>query len=95
MGCTFRTYCDVASAYELFISQCVVITANLCGLALLWFDYALTFTVEVERTWKHEFTGATVAYLVLRYASLFRHIWVVIHPLWIPSDKVRTLMTVV
>ncbi len=91
MGCTFMTYCDVASAYELFISQCVAITANLFELALLcqWFDYALTFTAEVERTWKHKFTGATVD------ASLFRHIWVVIHPLWISSDKVRTLMTVV
>ncbi|KAI0687273.1 hypothetical protein C8Q76DRAFT_686341 [Earliella scabrosa] len=37
--------------------------------ALLSFDIALTFSMEVERIWKRNFTGATLIFLVLRYAS--------------------------
>lgn len=38
--------------------------------ALLYFEWALTFTREVDRVWRGRFTGATVIYMLTRYSIL-------------------------
>ncbi|TBU53136.1 hypothetical protein BD310DRAFT_830778, partial [Dichomitus squalens] len=51
---------------------------NYCILAsgtLLFFDYMLTFTTEVERIWRRKLTGATIMYLLLRYTIMIDRIW--------------------
>ena len=57
--------------------------------ALLWFDFALTFTTEVQRIWRRKFSGATVVYLFMRYSALIERVLFVLEVLvWKSSDKV-------
>ncbi len=56
--------------------------------ALLWFDFFLTFTTEVERIWRRKFTGATLCFLVLRYASLLQSLLDCIESFWSTSRDV-------
>ncbi|KAI0700995.1 hypothetical protein C8T65DRAFT_559598, partial [Cerioporus squamosus] len=56
--------------------------------ALLWFDFALTFTTEVRRIWRRRFTGATVVYLFTRYTALIERIFFVLEVLlWNSTDE--------
>ncbi|TBU37624.1 hypothetical protein BD309DRAFT_1062320 [Dichomitus squalens] len=55
-----------------------LLAENYCILAsgtLLFFDYMLTFTTEVERIWRRKLTGATIMYLLLRYTIMIDRIW--------------------
>ncbi|KAI0740980.1 hypothetical protein C8Q76DRAFT_609614, partial [Earliella scabrosa] len=42
--------------------------------ALLFFDFVLTFTTEVERVWRSKVTGATLVYYLLRYSALIERL---------------------
>ncbi|RDX48635.1 hypothetical protein OH76DRAFT_1556930 [Lentinus brumalis] len=56
--------------------------------ALLWFDFALTFTTEVRRIWRRRFTGATVVYLFTRYTALVQRIFFVLEVfLWNSTNE--------
>lgn len=39
-------------------------------IALACFDYCLTFTREVERIWKHEFSTPVVLFYLVRYPAM-------------------------
>ena len=57
--------------------------------ALLWFDFALTFTTEVRCIWRRKFSGVTVIYLFTRYTALIdRVLFATEVLLWNSSDRV-------
>ena len=57
--------------------------------ALLWFDFALTFTAEVEQIWMRKFTGATIVYLLMRYSALIHRVFFMLEVfVWNSSDRV-------
>ena len=61
-------------------------------VALLWFDFALTFPTEVRRIWRYKFSGATVVYLFTRYTAIVdRVLFVTEVLLWSSSDQVSRL----
>ncbi|KAI0800171.1 hypothetical protein C8Q74DRAFT_1363952 [Fomes fomentarius] len=62
--------------------------AMIGSTTLLWFDFFLTFTTEVERIWRRKFTGATLLFLVLRYASLLQSLLDCIESFWSTSRDV-------
>ena len=58
--------------------------------ALLWFDFALTFTTEVQQIWRRRFSGAAIVYLLTRYSALLDSAMVIVETfVWRSSDKVR------
>ncbi|RPD57834.1 hypothetical protein L226DRAFT_540198 [Lentinus tigrinus ALCF2SS1-7] len=74
-----------ASDYERLLVENYCIVAS---TALLWFDFALTFTTEVRRIWRRRFTGATVVYLFTRYAALIERVFFVLEVLlWNSTDE--------
>ncbi|CDO71086.1 hypothetical protein BN946_scf184844.g90 [Trametes cinnabarina] len=59
--------------------------------ALLFVDWFMTFTDEVQRIWKGRFTGATVIFLITRYVAIAERInFVVSVVLPALSNQVRT-----
>ncbi|EMD35653.1 hypothetical protein CERSUDRAFT_85618 [Gelatoporia subvermispora B] len=74
-------------AYERLRAEnyCVIASS-----ALLYADWALCFTTEVDRIWRRKFSGATVLYLLNRYAALAERATLVISVLLVTeSDRVR------
>lgn len=62
------------------------------AVALLWFDYALTLPGEYRRIWRRKFTGATLIFLLMRYATLIERIPFVLEVLvWNSSDRVSSV----
>ena len=58
-------------------------------VALLWFDFALTFTTEVRRIWRRKITGATIVYLFTRYAAVVERVFFLLEILlWNSTDEV-------
>ncbi|KAL1945434.1 hypothetical protein VTO73DRAFT_2285 [Trametes versicolor] len=56
--------------------------------ALLWFDHMLTFPSEYSRIWRRKFTGATLVFLLMRYAAFFERIFFVLEVLvWGANDE--------
>ncbi len=56
---------------------------------MLWFDFTLTFPMEVRRIWGRKFSGVTLVYLVTRYTSLADSVLIVVGILlWNSSDQV-------
>lgn len=60
-------------------------------IALACFDYSLTFTREVERIWKHEFSTPVVLFYLVRYPAMISALNVFLNLMgWRGiSDKVR------
>lgn len=46
--------------------------------ALLWFDFALTFTAEVRGIWRRRFSCATLIYLFMRYTALIDRVFFIL-----------------
>ena len=63
-------------------------------LVILYWDFVLTFSLEVQRYWgrKFGFNWTTLSFFACRYGSLFGHIPVILETVW-PNgdDPVRTL----
>ncbi|EIW54159.1 uncharacterized protein TRAVEDRAFT_51880 [Trametes versicolor FP-101664 SS1] len=56
--------------------------------ALLWFDHMLTFPSEYARIWRRKFTGATLVFLLMRYAAFIERIFFVLEVLvWGANDE--------
>ncbi|KAI9059899.1 hypothetical protein FKP32DRAFT_1579041 [Trametes sanguinea] len=73
------------SSRRLVENYCIIASS-----ALLWFDFALTFTDEYRRIWKRKWTGATLVYLLTRYVAVIERIFFVLEVLvWNSSDQVR------
>ena len=84
-----ENYCILASTGEHELSP--VLGSELIELfaALLWFDFALTFSTEVRRIWARKFSGATLVYLLTRYTAIIDRILFVTEVLlWSSSDEV-------
>ncbi|KAL1937856.1 hypothetical protein VTO73DRAFT_12749 [Trametes versicolor] len=76
---------DMVSQYPLILIEnyCIVATS-----ALLWFDYVLTFSSEYRRIWRRRFTGATLIFLLMRYAALIERVYFVLEILvWNASNR--------
>ena len=60
-------------------------------LALLAYDYLLTFSGEIQFVWSRKFSGATVVFVLNRYVTLFSKIVLPISTFWWPNqtDQVR------
>lgn len=46
--------------------------------ALFCFDYSLTFTREVERIWKHEFSTPVILFYIIRYSAMISALLVIL-----------------
>lgn len=73
---------------------------SLVALSILYYDYALTFDLEVSRFWIHRrFSWAAFFFYLNRYLGIFGHVPVVVEYFWTgyPSNKaqmsVATLMS--
>ncbi|KAI0074320.1 hypothetical protein K474DRAFT_1774105 [Panus rudis PR-1116 ss-1] len=66
---------------------------NFCILAssvLLFYDCILTFPTEVQRIWKRKFSGATIIYVLTRYAAVVERVVLTVSLfLQATEDKVR------
>ncbi|RDX48618.1 hypothetical protein OH76DRAFT_1483717 [Lentinus brumalis] len=75
---------DISDLTRLSVENYCIVAST----ALLWFDFALTFTTEVRRIWRRKFTGATVVYLFTRYIALIERIFFVLEVLlWNSTDE--------
>ena len=45
--------------------------------ALLWFDCALTFPMEVRHFWKCKISGAMLVYIVIRYTAIIDRVFLI------------------
>ncbi|KAH9937973.1 hypothetical protein B0H21DRAFT_878616 [Amylocystis lapponica] len=62
---------------ELLDAYSGIVVANysiMASTALLFFDWAITFTREVQQIWRMKFSGVTVVFLLLRYVALAERI---------------------
>ncbi|KAI0331800.1 hypothetical protein GY45DRAFT_1369766 [Cubamyces sp. BRFM 1775] len=86
---------SLAQEYQEIISDVYYFTVdNICevaGIALLAYDYLLTFSGEIQFVWSRKFSGATVVFVLNRYVTLFSKIVLPISTFWWPNqtDKVR------
>ncbi|TBU56306.1 hypothetical protein BD310DRAFT_629608 [Dichomitus squalens] len=77
---------ELIAAYPRLLVENYCIVAS---SALLWFDFALTFTTEVRRIWRRRFTGATLVYLFTRYTALLDRLFFASEVLlWNSSNRV-------
>ena len=85
-----ENYCIIASSGELRRAPLVsALHLATYSAALLWFDFALTFTTEVKRIWRRRFSGATVVYLLTRYIAVVERVFFVLEVLlWKSTDEV-------
>ncbi|KAI0629547.1 hypothetical protein C8Q77DRAFT_1220240 [Trametes polyzona] len=83
---------DQSTQQVIIDDQARLIVENYCIIAssaLLWFDFALNLPNEYRRIWSRKFTGATVVYLLMRYAAVIERIFFVLEVLvWNSSDRV-------
>ncbi|KAJ3992495.1 hypothetical protein F5050DRAFT_1811422 [Lentinula boryana] len=61
------------------------------SLAVLYYDYSLTFNEEVEYIWGLKFTSSTLLYILCRYAMIANLLYLLAHLdkiglRWVPSD---------
>lgn len=60
----------VASGGEVLrVSRVHMFTAT-TNIALLFYDYLLTFSTELKVIWGREFSGVTVLFILVRYSAL-------------------------
>ena len=57
-------------------------------VALMWYDYFLTFPSEVQSVWGRKFSGATLAYLGIRYSLCLERVVILLEVLWSTTNKV-------
>ncbi|KAK0217406.1 hypothetical protein EDD85DRAFT_962054 [Armillaria nabsnona] len=65
---------------------------SLVALSILYYDYALTFGLEVSRFWVHRgFSWAAFFFYLNRYLGIFGHVPVVVEYFWTgyPSNKAQ------
>ncbi|KAI0941891.1 hypothetical protein AcV7_002456 [Taiwanofungus camphoratus] len=65
---------QILAAYSRLVVENYCIMAS---AALLFFDFCITFTTEVQRIWSRRFSGATIIFLIVRYAALAERITLV------------------
>jgi hypothetical protein len=58
--------------------------------ALLYFDYALTFGMEVRYIWRQKFRFTTIMYYFCRYALVANIMYILNSTGYIHSEKVRS-----
>ena len=85
-----ENYCIIASSGKLWRTPFVfALYLSSCPVAVLWFDFALTFTTEVRRIWRREFSGATLVFLLMRYIAVVERVFFVLEVLlWKSTDEV-------
>ena len=59
-------------------------------LALLWYDFLLTFPAEVRCIWKRKPTVASVAYLCIRYTLVIERVVSLLEILGNTTDDVQS-----
>ncbi|KAF9534350.1 hypothetical protein CPB83DRAFT_330507 [Crepidotus variabilis] len=76
-----------SSQDQLFINRCV----SAAALVLLYYDYALTLSDEIERFWvaKPKLTIASALFYTNRYLSLFGHLPNLLEYFWTSSNPRR------
>ncbi|KAJ8489003.1 hypothetical protein ONZ51_g3220 [Trametes cubensis] len=82
--------------FEEVISDVYYFTVdNICevaGIALLTYDYLLTFSGEIQFVWSRKFSGATVVFVLNRYVTLFSKIVLSISTFWWPNQTDQRLV---
>ncbi|KAI0659907.1 hypothetical protein C8Q70DRAFT_1053716 [Cubamyces menziesii] len=82
--------------FEEVISDVYYFTVdNICevaGIALLTYDYLLTFSGEIQFVWSRKFSGATVVFVLNRYVTLFSKIVLPISTFWWPNQTDQRLV---
>ena len=53
---------------------------------ILYYDHALTLSMEIQRFWIRRFTWATLFFFINRYLAFLGHIPVIIQVFWSPSN---------
>ncbi|KAI0700991.1 hypothetical protein C8T65DRAFT_657038 [Cerioporus squamosus] len=62
--------------------------------ALLWYDFGLTFTTEIQRVWHREVSCVSVAYLLMRYSALVDRTALVLEiVLWNAKEETCSILT--
>ena len=56
--------------------------ATIIALAILYYDYTLTFAAEVERYWKKNWSHATVLFFINRYVPTLGGFWILFQSAW-------------
>ena len=60
--------------------------------AILYFDYVLTFDMEVERFWQRQFSWISLGFFLNRYIAVAMHIPVMFEFFWTSLPSVRYMM---
>ena len=60
----------MASSGELFFPLSTLAPTDPPFSALVWYDFGLTLTTEVQRVWNREFSCVSAAYICMRYSVL-------------------------
>ncbi|KAG2018546.1 hypothetical protein CC2G_007975 [Coprinopsis cinerea AmutBmut pab1-1] len=67
---------DIAALIQSAQSQRRTYSVQFCSLALLYYDYSLTFRDEVNYIWKNPWRLSTLLYIFCRYALAANLIYV-------------------
>ncbi|KAI0700992.1 hypothetical protein C8T65DRAFT_278807 [Cerioporus squamosus] len=74
-----------------------VMTQDYCIMAssaLLWYDFGLTFTSEVQHIWQREFSWVSLAYVYMRYTMFVDRVTLVLQILlWNVNDQTCSILT--
>ncbi|RPD57830.1 hypothetical protein L227DRAFT_565059 [Lentinus tigrinus ALCF2SS1-6] len=74
-----------------------VLTQNYCIMAssaLLWYDFGLTLTAEIERIWRREFSCVSLAYVCMRFTMLIDRATLVLgFLLWAADNETCSIIT--
>ncbi|KAL1949134.1 hypothetical protein VTO73DRAFT_10940 [Trametes versicolor] len=86
---------DIAELVHTSDNAAVELRLFTAAAALACFDYCLTFTREVERIWKHEFSTPVVLFYLVRYPAMISALNIFLNLTgWRGiSDKVRLHLT--
>ncbi|KAI0800208.1 hypothetical protein C8Q74DRAFT_398161 [Fomes fomentarius] len=63
-------------------NYCLVASAT-----LMWFDFVLTLPAEIQGIWRRKISGASLAYIGIRYTLLLERIVILLEVLWASSDQ--------
>ena len=80
---------NIRQLVGLVLSSSVTVLIDMVLAALLWYDYALTWTREVRYFWTKRFTLSTLLYVLCRYGMLANILYTLALADKLPTMRVR------
>lgn len=81
----FADYCHIAASGESSHIHFHVVSlvpgsrkAHISSLALIFYDYAITFSKEVKHIWKQQLSGTSVLFFLSRYGTIADRMFVIL-----------------